>query len=146
MAAQPASDASARAGMADVVGGQLPFQVAGDGPAVVFLHGGLGDARMWDGQWPAFTRRHHAVRYTLRGFAGSVTESVEFSNRDDLVAIMDAAGVERAALIGTCSTWSAPTSSTGWCSTSSRASRQRERWRSVCKRVATPVRAPPDRR
>ena len=47
------------------MGGQLPFQVAGDGPAVVFLHGGLGDARMSDDQWPAFTRRDRTVRYDL---------------------------------------------------------------------------------
>ena len=37
---------------------------------------------------------------TLRGFGQTTTEEVEYSNRADLVAVIDAIGVDRAALVG----------------------------------------------
>lgn len=83
-----------------VPGGRLWAQWAGEGTGVVLAHAGIADARMWDPQWEALAARHRVVRYDLRGFGRSDVEHVTFSNRTDLVAVMDAAGLDRAVLVG----------------------------------------------
>ena len=45
---------------------------------------------MWDPQWDALVAGHRVVRYDMRGFGRSEVEHTTFSNRDDLVAVMDA--------------------------------------------------------
>lgn len=84
----------------EVPGGHLWAEVAGAGSGVVLAHAGIADARMWDPQWEALAARHRVVRYDLRGFRRSEVEHVRFSNRDDLIAVMDAASLERAVLVG----------------------------------------------
>jgi 3-oxoadipate enol-lactonase len=84
----------------DVPGGHLWAEVAGEGSGVVLAHAGIADARMWDPQWAALASRHRVVRYDLRGFRRSQVEHVTFSNRADLLAVMDAAGIEQAVLVG----------------------------------------------
>jgi 3-oxoadipate enol-lactonase len=87
-------------GLLDVPGCRIWAQAAGEGPAVVLVHAGIADARMWDPQWDALSARHRVVRYEARGFGRTETEDVEFSNRADVVAVMDALDVERATLVG----------------------------------------------
>lgn len=87
-------------GFVEVPGGRLWAQWAGEGSGVVLAHAGIADSRMWDPQWEPLTARHRVVRYDLRGFGRSEVEHVTFSNRADLVAVMDAAGLERAVLVG----------------------------------------------
>jgi 3-oxoadipate enol-lactonase len=87
-------------GWADVAGGRLPYEVAGDGSGVVLAHAGIADMRMWEPQWAALTARHRVVRYDLRGFGGADVVDTQFSNRADLIAVMDAAGLDRAVLVG----------------------------------------------
>jgi len=55
---------------------------------------------MWERQRRAFEGAYRVIRYDARGFGRSETEAVEFSNRRDALAVLDALGVERAALIG----------------------------------------------
>jgi pimeloyl-ACP methyl ester carboxylesterase len=83
-----------------VEGGRLWAQMAGEGSGVVLAHAGIADARQWDPQWAALTAGHRAVRYDLRGFGRADVEHVRFSNRDDLIAVMDATGLEHAVLVG----------------------------------------------
>ncbi len=87
-------------GWVDVAGGRLPYEVAGSGSGVVLAHAGIADMRQWDPQWAALTARHRVVRYDLRGFGRADVADVRFSNRADLVAVMDAAGLDRAVLVG----------------------------------------------
>jgi 3-oxoadipate enol-lactonase len=87
-------------GYVDVPGGGLWAEWAGEGSAIVLAHAGIADARMWDPQWAALTARHRVARYDLRGSGRANVEHVTFSNRADLIAIMDAAGMERAVLVG----------------------------------------------
>jgi pimeloyl-ACP methyl ester carboxylesterase len=75
-------------------------QAAGEGSAIVLVHAGIADSRMWDPQWDPLAARHRVVRYDTRGFGRTEGADVEFSNRADLVAVMDATGVERATLVG----------------------------------------------
>ena len=87
-------------GWAEVAGGRLPYEVAGEGTGVVLAHAGIADMRQWDPQWEALTARHRVVRYDLRGFGRADVVETRFSNRADLVAVMDAAGLDRAVLVG----------------------------------------------
>ncbi len=87
-------------GWAQVAGGRLPFQVAGEGTGVVLAHAGIADMRQWDPQWEALAAHHRVVRYDLRGFGRADVVDTTFSNRADLVAVMDAAGLDRAVVVG----------------------------------------------
>jgi len=86
-------------GLAQVDHGQLYYEVAGEGPVVVFVHGGLGDSRMWEPQMPAFAERFTAVRFDARGFGRSSLPSHPYSMVDDLAALFDALGIERASVV-----------------------------------------------
>jgi pimeloyl-ACP methyl ester carboxylesterase len=72
-----------------------------DGPAVVFLHAGVADHRMWLGQVAAVAAAgYRALAYDRRGFGGAAADDVPFSHLDDLGAVLDAQGVQRAVLVG----------------------------------------------
>jgi 3-oxoadipate enol-lactonase len=85
----------------DVPGGRLFVVDEGEGPPVVLLHAGIVDLRSWDGLAPLLVGAgYRAVRYDARAWGRSSTEEVDYSNRADLVAVLDALGVGRAALVG----------------------------------------------
>jgi 3-oxoadipate enol-lactonase len=74
---------------------------ASDRPPILLLHAGIADSRAWDALAPRLVEAgYRVVRYDRRGFGRTVTEDVEFSNRADLVAVLDALGIGRAALVG----------------------------------------------
>ncbi len=74
---------------------------AADAPAVVLLHAGIADSRAWAAMTPHLVEAgYRVIRYDRRGFGRTVTEDVEFSNRADLVAVLDALGIGQAVLVG----------------------------------------------
>jgi 3-oxoadipate enol-lactonase len=79
---------------------ELWYEAAGEGSALVLVHAGICDARMWDAVWPALTERHRVVQLDLRGFGRSGPSHGRVSPRGDLVSVLDATGIERAALCG----------------------------------------------
>ena len=84
-----------------VPGGELYAVADGDGPPIVLLHAGVVDSRVWEPFVPLLTSAgYRAIRYDARGFGRSMTEDVEFRRVDDLLAVLDAFGAERAALVG----------------------------------------------
>ncbi|MET7424958.1 alpha/beta fold hydrolase [Dactylosporangium sp. NPDC005555] len=87
-------------GHIDVAGGQLYYEAAGDGPAVVLLHGGLLDCRMWDDQFEVLAARHRVIRVDARSHGRSSTATGDFRHDDDLEAVLGTLGIERAALVG----------------------------------------------
>jgi 3-oxoadipate enol-lactonase len=86
----------------EVPGARLSYDVAGSpsDPAVVFIHAGIATRAMWDPQFDELARDHHVIRYDTRGFGDSRSENVAWADWDDLLRILDAVGVERAALVG----------------------------------------------
>lgn len=85
----------------DVAGGNLLVVDEGKGPPVLLLHAGVADLRAWDGVVPPLVAAgYRVVRYDSRGYGGSTAEDVEFSRRADLIAVLDALGIDRAALVG----------------------------------------------
>jgi pimeloyl-ACP methyl ester carboxylesterase len=87
--------------MVPVPGGALHVVADGDGPPILLLHAGIADLRAWDAMVPLLVEAgYRAVRFDLRGVGASQTEDVAFSRRADTLAVMDALGIGRAALVG----------------------------------------------
>jgi pimeloyl-ACP methyl ester carboxylesterase len=78
----------------------LYFESAGSGPALVFIHAGVSDSRMWDPQFDAFAPKFQVVRYDHRGFGKSKMPEGPYALRDDLLSVIRHLGIARATLIG----------------------------------------------
>jgi 3-oxoadipate enol-lactonase len=78
----------------------LHYERAGHGPAVVFLHAGVADSRMWEPQVAAFGERFDVIRPDVRGFGQSPLPPKAWSPVDDLLALMDDLRLDMAHVIG----------------------------------------------
>jgi 3-oxoadipate enol-lactonase len=78
----------------------LAYEVAGSGIPVLLMHEGIADRTMWDPQWQRWRDRFTLIRYDHRGFGDSADPSGEYSVHGDALAVLDAAGVDRAVVIG----------------------------------------------
>ncbi|HEV7890326.1 MAG TPA: alpha/beta fold hydrolase [Pyrinomonadaceae bacterium] len=87
-------------GFAEVNGARLYYEAMGEGPAVVLVHGGLVDSRLWDAQMKPLSKHFRVVRYDLRGFGRSAAATVSFSPLEDLRALLDFLKIEKASLVG----------------------------------------------
>lgn len=84
-----------------VEGATLSGEVRGNGTPLVFVHGMAGERQDWDRLWAALPPGQPLLRYDLRGFGHSTAEEgVPFSHADDLLALFDARGFERAPVVG----------------------------------------------
>ncbi|HZT83830.1 MAG TPA: alpha/beta hydrolase [Gaiellaceae bacterium] len=84
----------------EVDGARLWYDGSGDGPAVLLLHGGLGDSGLWEPVVPFLAERFRTIRTDLRFYGRSTGPAVPWSWEDDVVGVLDALGIERAALVG----------------------------------------------
>ena len=78
----------------------IAYEVSGSGPAVLLLHEGIADRTMWDPQADRWRDRFTVIRYDHRGFGESPDPEGDFSLHLDALEVLDAAGVDRAAVIG----------------------------------------------
>jgi len=85
----------------EVPGGRLLVIDEGSGPPIVLLHAGIADLRSWDAMVPFLTSAgYRTVRFDQRAVGGSTTEQVAFSRVADLLAVLEATGIGKAALVG----------------------------------------------
>ena len=85
----------------DVPGGRLALEDEGQGPPIVLVHSAIVNRRSWDALTPLLVAAgYRVVRYDMRGYGESIAEAVEYSPRADLVAVMDARGIGKAAVVG----------------------------------------------
>jgi pimeloyl-ACP methyl ester carboxylesterase len=84
----------------DVNGARLWYDEAGSGPAVLLLHGGLGDSGLWEPVVPLLSRRFRTIRTDLRFYGSSTGPAVPWSWQDDSIGVLDDLGIERAAIVG----------------------------------------------
>jgi 3-oxoadipate enol-lactonase len=85
----------------DVPGGRLAVEDEGEGPPIVLVHSAIVNRRSWDALTPLLVAAgYRVVRYDMRGYGESTAEAVEYSPRADLVAVMDARGIAKAAVVG----------------------------------------------
>ena len=87
-------------GYADVDGGRLYYETSGKGPALVLIHAGFLDSRMWDIQFQLFSENYRVIRYDVRGFGNSDVARTKFSDYKDLRGILDHLGAKTASLVG----------------------------------------------
>jgi pimeloyl-ACP methyl ester carboxylesterase len=79
---------------------QFAYDIAGSGPAVVLVHAGCADRRMWQQQFDKLSEHYRVIRYDWRGYGDSDDATSEFSHHEDLLALMDALGIKQAAIVG----------------------------------------------
>ncbi|MCP1337698.1 alpha/beta fold hydrolase [Futiania mangrovi] len=77
----------------------------GSGTPIVFVHEFAGDWRSWEPQVRALARRHRCITYSARGYHPSdiPEDASAYSQaraRDDIRAVMDGLGIERAHIVG----------------------------------------------
>jgi len=86
-----------------VPGGRLFVVDEGDptAPPVHLLHAGIADLRSWDALAPhLIAAGYRVIRHDTRGFGRTETADTDFSERADVIAVLDEAGIGRAALVG----------------------------------------------
>ncbi|MEH0842655.1 alpha/beta fold hydrolase [Micromonospora sp. CPCC 205711] len=84
----------------DINGAALGYDDLGTGSPVVLLHAGIADRRMWRGQLPTLAERHRVIALDLRGHGDSALPPEPFAHHYDVVGLLDALDIERAALVG----------------------------------------------
>ena len=84
---------------------RIAYREAGNGPAMVFLHGLGGNSASWEPQFGAFSDRHRVVAWDMPGFGGSDLLATQPATTRDFSNLarrfMDTLGIERADGIGT---------------------------------------------
>jgi pimeloyl-ACP methyl ester carboxylesterase len=105
-AALPASGQSAAAGsdggaFVKVEGGRVWYQTCGSGSKnMVLIHDGMLHSATWDDVWPIFCKDFHVVRYDRRGFGRSPAATEPYTQTEDVLAVMRAARMEHAVMVG----------------------------------------------
>jgi 3-oxoadipate enol-lactonase len=86
----------------DAPGARLYFETDGspDAPALLFIHAGIANLRMWDPQIPTLSKDHYVIRFDERGFGLTEAEDVPFTDRADALAVLDHLGVSKATALG----------------------------------------------
>jgi pimeloyl-ACP methyl ester carboxylesterase len=84
---------------------RLHWEATGSGEPILFIHEYAGDHRSWAGQVAHLSPRHRCITYAARGYPPSeVPRDVEAYSQahavEDAVAVLDAAHVERAHVVG----------------------------------------------
>lgn len=89
-----------KSGFADINGARIYYEEAGNGPALVLVHAGIADSRMWDVQFAEFATYYRVIRFDMRGFGKTGMVTGEFSHQADLHGLLKHFGVAKAHLIG----------------------------------------------
>lgn len=88
-------------GISPAEGVRISTEAAGEGPPLILVPGAGGHRSVWDPLWPRLTTVCRCVRYDLRGCGASEdTTTGGFRHADDLTAVLDGLGIERAAVAG----------------------------------------------
>jgi pimeloyl-ACP methyl ester carboxylesterase len=88
---------------ATIQGTTIHYETEGEGPPVVFVHGLGGTSSVWHAQRVVLSRYFKVVVYDLSGSGRSERGAREYSIdgwADELAGVLDAAGIERAAVVG----------------------------------------------
>ena len=84
---------------------RLHYEEAGTGIPIVFVHEFAGDSRAFEPQLRHFARRYRCIAFNARGYPPSDVplEPERYSQaraRDDIRAVMDALGIDKAHVVG----------------------------------------------
>ena len=87
-------------GVAEVNGTKLYYEMKGKGPAIVFIHSGGFDRRMWDDQFFPFSDKYTVIRYDVRGYGKSLAPTKPYSDDEDLYLLLNYLKVRKAHIVG----------------------------------------------
>ena len=87
-------------GMAEVNGTNLYYETRGQGPPLLFIHGGLLHSRVWDGQFEVFAEHHRVIRYDAPGYGKSEGHNQFYSETEDVASLLRFLQVEKIFVIG----------------------------------------------
>jgi 3-oxoadipate enol-lactonase len=99
-AGQSSPPAGIVGGLAELNGGQIYYEAAGSGRALVLIHGGQMDRRMWDEQFALFAKSYRVIRYDARGFGRSPASTNVYADEEDLASLLKYLKVEKASIVG----------------------------------------------
>jgi 3-oxoadipate enol-lactonase len=91
---------SSRSDIADINGAKIAYDITGEGPALVLIHAGIADRRMWDPQIPEFSQHYRVLRYDLRGYGQSTIPPQPYAHHDDLAGLLQHLEIEQAHILG----------------------------------------------
>lgn len=85
---------------------EIHYAEAGEGPPLVFVHGGMGDWQAWAPQWAAFTDRFRCLTYSRRFSSPnrntlSTNDHSVWTEARDLEALLDGWRAAPAFIVGT---------------------------------------------
>lgn len=89
-----------QAGTAEVNGVSVPYEIEGEGPPLVLIHGWAVHRGFWDDDVKRLARRHLVIRYDRRGFGDAGGKPDLTADPADLKALLDRLGVTRAHIMG----------------------------------------------
>jgi pimeloyl-ACP methyl ester carboxylesterase len=87
-------------GQAPVNGTVIQYETAGAGQPLVFVHAGIADRRMWNGQMGPFAEHFQVVRYDMRGFGQTPVVAGSYAHYEDLHGLLAHLGIEQAIVVG----------------------------------------------
>jgi pimeloyl-ACP methyl ester carboxylesterase len=87
-------------GFLDAQGAPLYYEVAGQGPALLLIHAGIADQRMWDQQFAVFAQRYTVIRYDQHSYGKSLVPAGPFAYYEDPAVLLRLLGLPKAHVIG----------------------------------------------
>jgi pimeloyl-ACP methyl ester carboxylesterase len=87
-------------GFIEIDGGQLYYEVAGEGETIIMVHDGLLHRETWNLQFDDLAKDHRVIRYDRRGYGKSPAPEEPFSPVEDLDAVFQQLRVKKALLMG----------------------------------------------
>jgi len=89
-----------KTGFVEVGNAKIYYEEKGDGVPLIMIHGGFIDRRMWDEQFEYFSKDYRVIRYDARNHGLTTSGADNFTNYDDLNAIMDSLKINKAVVMG----------------------------------------------
>ena len=90
-------------GFKEINGQQIYYQVTGDGPPLVFVHGWSANLTDWDAQVAFFSKKYRTYSYDWRGMGKSSGATPHFTMKqlgEELAGLIDAFGIEKPIICG----------------------------------------------
>jgi pimeloyl-ACP methyl ester carboxylesterase len=79
----------------------ISCDVVGEGPAVLLVHAGVADSRMWGALVEELRDEHRVITVDLRGFGETPLEAgAEYSDAQDVLDVLDAVGAGAVTAVG----------------------------------------------
>ncbi|MBI5403833.1 MAG: alpha/beta fold hydrolase [Ignavibacteriae bacterium] len=98
--AQNSNPGDLKTGYAEVGNAKIYYEEKGDGVPLIMIHGGFLDRRMWDGQFDYFSNYYRVIRFDVRNHGLTTSGADNFTNYDDLNALMDSLKINKAVVMG----------------------------------------------